>query len=60
MIVMNAAINIKNWGHQQWRLDHAGQDLPQLPVDVTADILTNCGEMSASTMKQESTALRAW
>ena len=53
----NAAVNIRNWGHQQWTIDHAGQELPQAPVDVMADILTHWGEMSASTMKQEATAL---
>ena len=46
---------------QQWTLDHAGQELPQAPVDVIADLLTNWGEISASTIKQEATALyRAW
>ena len=54
---INAAINIKNWGHQQWSLDHAGQELPQAPVDVVADILTHWGEMSATTMKQEAVGL---
>ena len=53
---INAAINIKNWGHQQWTLDHAGQELLQAPVDVIADLLTNWGEISASTIKQEATA----
>jgi putative transposase len=54
---VNAAINIKNWGYQQWCRDHARQELPEVPVDVTADILTNWGEMSASTMKQEAVGL---
>lgn len=54
---LNAATNIANWGHQQWCIDHARQELPQVPVDVMADVLTNWGEMSASTMKQEATAL---
>jgi putative transposase len=49
----NAAINIKNWGHQQWNLDHARQELPQVPVDVMADILTNWGGISATQTKQE-------
>jgi hypothetical protein len=53
----NAATNICNWGHQQWCIDHARQELPQVPVDVMADALTNWGESSASTMKQEATAL---
>ena len=53
----NAAVNIRNWGHQQWTIDHAGQELPQAPVDVMADILTHWGEISATTMKQEATAL---
>jgi putative transposase len=54
---INAAININNWGHQQWCVDHARQELPEAPVDVTADILTNWGEISASTMKQEAVGL---
>jgi putative transposase len=54
---INAAVNIRNWGLQQWTLDHAGQELPQAPVDVIADVLTNWGEISASTTKQEATAL---
>lgn len=54
---VNAAINIKNWGHQQWCRDHARQELPEVPVDVTADILDNWGEISASTMKQEACVL---
>jgi putative transposase len=53
----NAATNIRNWGHQQWCIDHARWDPPEVPVDVTADALTNWGESSASTMKQEATAL---
>jgi putative transposase len=53
----NAAINIKNWGYQQWCRDHARQELPEVPVDVSADILAHWGETSASTMKQEATAL---
>lgn len=54
---VNAAKNISNWGYQQWCRDHARQELPEAPVDVTADVLANWGEMSASTMKQEATAL---
>lgn len=54
---LNAAINIANWGYQQWCRDHARQELPEAPVDVTADVLANWGETSASTMKQEATAL---
>jgi putative transposase len=54
---INAAINILNWGHQQWCIDHARWEPPQAPVDVTADMLTNWGDTSASTMKQEATAL---
>ena len=54
---INAAVNIKNWGLQQWTLDHAGQELPQAPVDVIADVLTNWGEISASMIKQEATTL---
>jgi putative transposase len=53
----NAAINIKTWGHQQWCIDHARWEPPEAPVDVTADILTCWGETSASTTKQEATAL---
>jgi putative transposase len=54
---LNAAINIRNWGHQQWCIDHARQELPEVPVDVTANVLTNWGETSASTMKQEAVGL---
>jgi putative transposase len=54
---VNAAKNIANWGHQQWCLDHARQELPEAPVDVMADMLTHWGLMSASTMKQEATSL---
>jgi transposase len=54
---INAAKNINVWGHQQWSLDHAGQELPQAPVDVIADVLANWGKTSATTMKQEATAL---
>lgn len=54
---VNAAINIANWGHQQWCLDHARWEPPQGPVDVTADVLTNWGDSSASTMKQEAVGL---
>jgi putative transposase len=54
---INAAKNICNWGHQQWCIDHARWEPPEVPVDVMADVLTNWGEMSASTMKQEATAL---
>ena len=50
---INAATNICNWGHQQWCIDHARWEPPEAPVDVTADVLTNWGEISASTMKQE-------
>jgi putative transposase len=54
---VNAAMNIKNWGHQQWSIDHARQELPEAPVDVTWDALTNWGETSQSHVKQEATAL---
>jgi putative transposase len=54
---LNAATNICNWGHQQWCIDHARQELPEVPVDVTADVLTNWGGSSASTMKQEAVGL---
>ena len=37
--------------------DLAGQELPQAPVDVMADILTHWGLLSASTINQEATAL---
>lgn len=47
------ANNIRNWGHQQRSMAHAGQELPQAPVDVVADILANWGEMSTTTIKQE-------
>jgi putative transposase len=54
---INAAKNIANWGHQQWCIDHARQELPEAPVDVMADMLTHWGLMSASTMKQEAVGL---
>jgi putative transposase len=54
---VNAAINIASWGHQQWCIDHARWEPPQGPVDVTADVLTNWGDSSASTMKQEAVGL---
>ena len=54
---INAAINICNWGLQQWNIDHARQELPQAPVDVTWDIMDNWGHVSQSQMKQEATAL---
>jgi putative transposase len=54
---INAAKNIGLWGHQQWSLDHTGQELPQAPVDVVADVLANWGETSATTMKQEAVGL---
>jgi putative transposase len=54
---LNAATNIRNWGHQQWCIDHARWDPPEVPVDVLADVLTNWGESSASTMKQEAVGL---
>jgi len=54
---VNAAINIANWGHQQWCIDHARQELPEAPVDVMADMLTCWGEQLASTMKQEAVGL---
>jgi hypothetical protein len=50
-------VNIRNWGHQQWTIDHAGQELPQAPVDVITDILTHWGLLSANTIKQQATAL---
>ena len=54
---INAAINIKNWGLQQWNIDHSRQELPDVPVDVTWDTLTNWGEVSQSQVKQEATVL---
>ena len=50
---INAAINIRNYGIQQWYLDHSGQVLPEAPVDVVADILSNFGDISATQLKQE-------
>jgi len=52
---INAAINIANWGLQQWSIDHSRQELPDAPVDVTLDILTHWGELSQSHVKQEAT-----
>jgi len=54
---VNAALNICNWGHQQWNIDHARQELPQAPVDVTWDMITNWGDISQSQMKQEAVDL---
>jgi predicted RNA-binding Zn-ribbon protein involved in translation (DUF1610 family) len=50
---INAAINIRNWGHQRWYIDHSGQELPDVPVDAIMDILVNYGDCSASQTKQE-------
>jgi hypothetical protein len=52
---VNAAVNISNWGLQQWSIDHSRQELPDAPVDVTWDLLTNWGELSQSQAKQEAT-----
>lgn len=52
---INAAINIKNWGIQQWNLDHSGQELPAVPVDVICDMLSNYGDTSQTQLKQEVT-----
>jgi putative transposase len=53
----NAAINIDNWGRQQWSLNtKTGQYLPSVPVDSLVEILSSDG-ISATEMKQESTAL---
>ena len=52
---INAAVNIANWGLQQWSIDHSRQGLPDAPVDVTWDILSNWGEVSQSQAKQEAT-----
>ena len=35
--------------------DHSRQGLPDAPVDVTLDILSNWGEVSQSQAKQEAT-----
>jgi len=55
----NAAINIKNWGHQQWMHNNkkSRQELPVAPVDVMMDIIANCGGISQSQMKQEAVSL---
>lgn len=50
---INAAINIRNWGQQQWTIDHSRQELPGAPVDLLADIIAHYGDESASTRKQE-------
>lgn len=52
---LNAATNIRNWGFQQWLIDHARQELPQVPVDVVWDTLS--GTVSQTQTKQEATAL---
>jgi putative transposase len=53
----NAAINIDNWGRQQWFVNSkTGQELPSVPVDSLVEILSSDGT-SATEMKQESTAL---
>lgn len=54
---VNAAINIANWGLQQWSIDHSRQELPDVPVDVTWDALSNWGDISSSQMKQEAVCL---
>ena len=50
---INAAININNYGIQQWTRDHARQLLSEAPVDVVSDLLTCWGEQSATSTKQE-------
>lgn len=54
---VNAAINIDNYGRQQWNLDHARQELPEAPVNLVVDVLVNCGESTATDTKQEAVAL---
>ena len=51
---INAAINIHNWGKQQYNLK-SGQLLPVGPVDVVSDILSNYGGISQTQLKQEDT-----
>jgi putative transposase len=54
---LNAAINICNWGHQQWCRDHARQELPEAPVDLVMDVLVNFGQHTSSELKQEAVGL---
>lgn len=54
---INAAINICNYGHQQWNNEYARQELPQAPVDLVMDVLANWGQISSSDMKQEALSL---
>ena len=49
---INAAINIHNWGKQQYNLE-SGQLLPVGPVDVVSDILSNYNNISQTQLKQE-------
>ena len=54
----NAAINIKNWGLQQWHIENkTGQELPKVPVNAIWDILVHSGQITQTQMKQEATLL---
>jgi putative transposase len=54
---LNAAVNIRNWGHQQWNNAYARQELPEAPVDVTWDTIANWRDVSQSQLKQETVGL---
>jgi len=53
---VNAAVNIANWGLQQWEIDNkkkSGTSLPGVPVDVIYDVLVNFDVISQTQMKLE-------
>jgi putative transposase len=51
---INAAINIKNYGLQQYLLNtKSRQELPEVPVDVISDLLSNFDNISNTQTKQE-------
>jgi len=55
---LNAAVNIRNWGLQQWEvINQSGQELPKAPVDVLFDILVYSGTIDSTQMKQEAAFL---
>ncbi len=56
----NAAVNIENWGYQQWSAisnNKSGQELPKVPVDVVFDILVHSDIINQSQSKQEASVL---
>ena len=57
---INAAINIDNWGRQQYAIQ-TGREPPKVPVDLTMCILLDYGLETSSHSKQEATkSLVSW